>query len=148
MTITIRPLSPEDQPRWRELFEAYVEFYNADIPEAQYGLTWQALMSDALGTHEGFCAVDERDQLIGFVHLLFHASTWSAAPYCYLEDLFVDPAIRGSGAGRALIEAVYERASEMNSPRVYWVTDESNNIARRLYDKLASKTDFIQYRKA
>ena len=88
------------------------------------------------------------DRLIGATHYLYHRNTWMIAPVCYLQDLFTLPEARGLGVGRALIEAVYEKAREAGSPRVYWTTHETNAQARILYDKIAERSGFIQYRKA
>ena len=79
--------------------------------------------------------------------MLFHCSTWSIGPYCYLEDLFVEPALRAQGIGRALIEAVYREADTRGCSRTYWMTQESNYRARGLYDQLAAKSPFVQYRR-
>jgi GNAT superfamily N-acetyltransferase len=79
--------------------------------------------------------------------VLFHRSTWATGWYCYLEDLFVDPARRKAGAGRALIEAVYALADARGCPRTYWMTQASNATARSLYDQVASKAPFVQYRR-
>ena len=76
-----------------------------------------------------------------------HRSTWSPTWYCYLEDLFVDPSHRGRGAGRALIEAVYREADTHHCTRTYWVTEETNATARAMYDRMATKTAFVQYRR-
>ena len=81
------------------------------------------------------------------MHYIFHRSTWSIGDYCYLQDLFTAETARGKGAGRALIEAVYARAREAGASRVYWLTHERNETARALYDKLADRPGFIQYRK-
>ena len=86
-------------------------------------------------------------QLIGIVHYLFHRTTWTIADYCYLQDLYVSEAARGLGAGRALIEAVEQAARQKGASRVYWLTKEDNHTARALYDKLADRSGFIQYRK-
>jgi ribosomal protein S18 acetylase RimI-like enzyme len=81
------------------------------------------------------------------VHFLFHPVTWSVSPRCYLEDLFVRPDARGSGAGRALIEAVYRAADEKDADQVYWLTADSNAAARKLYDSIGKLTPFIKYRR-
>ena len=75
-----------------------------------------------------------------------HRSTWTPGDYCYLQDLFTAEEERGAGIGRALIEAVYERAAAAGASRVYWLTHETNQTARALYDKVASRSGFIQYR--
>ena len=81
------------------------------------------------------------------VHYIFHRSTWSDGPTCYLQDLFTAEAARGHGVGRALIEAVYGRAKEKGASRVYWLTHETNAVAMKLYDRIAEKSGFVQYRK-
>jgi GNAT superfamily N-acetyltransferase len=93
----------------------------------------------------GFVAENESG-VIGFTHCLFRPSTWTETDYCYLEDLFVDPSIRGKGVGRALMNRVVELAKEKNSKRVYWTTQEFNKTARVLYDSITSVSEFVQYR--
>ena len=88
------------------------------------------------------------DKLLGLVHFLFHRSTIQIAPTCYLQDLFTVEVARGKGVGRALIEAVYQRAIAAGSPRVYWQTHETNLVAMKLYDKVAERSGFVVYRKA
>jgi GNAT superfamily N-acetyltransferase len=91
--------------------------------------------------------VAESDRVVlGIVHFIYHRSTWTAGPYCYLQDLFTAEAARGQGVGKALIEAVYAQAKADGASRVYWLTHETNVAARSLYDKLATRTGFIQYR--
>ena len=94
-----------------------------------------------------FVAVDDKNQLIGLVHYLYHANTWTVRPKCYLQDLFVSPNARIGGAGRALMEAVYGAAMKANAIEVYWNTQEFNSDARVLYDRVGDKTPFIKYRK-
>jgi GNAT superfamily N-acetyltransferase len=110
-------------------------------------LTWQRLLSSDEGTHQGLVVVDERDRPFGVAHIIFHRSTWSPTCYCYLEDLFVDPANRAKGAGRALIAAVYAEADKRQATRTYWATQEFNYRARGLYDQMATKSPFVQYRR-
>jgi GNAT superfamily N-acetyltransferase len=86
-------------------------------------------------------------KLLGLAHFLFHRSTTAVGPNCCLQDLFTIGEARGKGVGRALIEAVYERARAAGSPRVYWQTQEGNRAARRLYDKVAENFGFVVYRK-
>ena len=91
----------------------------------------------------------ESGRAIGMVHWIFHRSTWTAGDYCYLQDLYVDADVRGTGAGRALIEHVYaEAAAKPTASRVYWLTHETNANAMQLYDRIADRSGFIQYRKA
>ena len=147
MSVRVRRLEARDKAAWLPLFKDYIAFYNATLPEVVMELTWQRLMSGAEGFHLGLVAVEENDSPIGLAHVLFHRSTWSPTWYCYLEDLFVDPARRGNGVGRALIDAVYTEADARQCTRTYWTTQEFNYPARGLYDRVATKSAFIQYRR-
>lgn len=139
----IRPLCEQDAPAWRRLWQGYLDFYRTELPEAVTVLTWQRLL-DPTGPLFGLGA-EQDGELIGFVHGLLHPATWSKAPYCYLEDLFIAPGARGAGAGRALIEAVYREADSRGAPRVYWLTHETNTTARALYDRVGQRSGFIHY---
>ncbi|MCB1546371.1 MAG: GNAT family N-acetyltransferase [Hyphomicrobiaceae bacterium] len=147
MTVVVRRLDERDKASWRPLFEGYIAFYKASVAPEVMELTWQRLMAGGDGVHIGLVAVDADDRPYGLAHVLFHRSTWSPTCYCYLEDLFVDPTRRGRGAGRALIEAVYREADARQATRTYWATQEFNYRARALYDELATKSPFVQYRR-
>lgn len=141
----IRELEPEDRAQWDVLWQGYLDFYRQPLSADVTQLTWNRLV-DANEQPYGL-VVEDDGRLVGFVHYHFHLSTWSAAGYCYMEDLFVDPGYRGKGAGRALIQAVYEAADRRGVARVYWHTEETNARARALYDKVASLAPFVQYRR-
>ncbi len=143
----VRGLKARDRDAWRRLFAAYIDFYRAEVPEAVIEATWGRLVAGGEGAPVALVAVDDADVPIGLAHVLFHRSTWSATWYCYLEDLFVDPVQRNKGAGRALIEAVYRAADARKCTRTYWVTEERNATARALYDRVATKAPFVQYRR-
>jgi GNAT superfamily N-acetyltransferase len=147
VSVRVRPLEPRDKPTWRALFEGYIEFYKARVPVDVIETLWQRLLQGREGFHTALVAVDAADKPIGLAHILMHRSTWTNGWYCYLEDLFVDPAARGRGVGRALIEAVYARADAQGCSRTYWMTEETNATARTLYDKVASRAPFVQYRR-
>ena len=147
MSIAVRRLEAKDKSVWLKLFKGYIEFYKASVAEPVIEETWRRLMAGGPDFHIGLVAVDASDTPVGLAHLLLHRSTWSPAYYCYLEDLFVDPARRKTGAGRALIEATYREADARGATRTYWATQEFNYTARALYDQIASKTVFVQYRR-
>ena len=112
----VRQILARDEERWRELFQGYIAFYEETVPDAVIALTWRRLLAVEDGM-AGFIAVDAADRPIGLAHLIFHRSTWAETWYCYLEDLFVDPAVRGSGTGRALIQAAYAEADRRGATR-------------------------------
>lgn len=140
----IRPLRAADREAWLPLWNAYLEFYREALSSEQTALTFDRLVDSESGMR-GAIATDADDQAIGFVHWLPHASTWSRADVCYLEDLFVDPTARGEGVGRALIRHVEEWARTAGCAHVYWLTQAGNAAARGLYDRLAEDTGFVQY---
>ncbi len=147
MTVRVRRLEAKDKSAWLPLFKGYIEFYKATVPDDVIEISWSRLLSGAEGNHIGFVAVDDSDKPIGIAHVLFHRSTWSPTWYCYLEDLFVEPTLRAKGVGRKLIEAVYAEADARKCTRTYWMTQEFNYRARGLYDQMATKSPFVQYRR-
>jgi len=141
----VRLAHPQDFAQWLLLWKGYQEFYKVNMPAAVTELTWSRFHDPAEPID---CAVAEHDgKLTGMVHYIFHRSCWTAGNYCYLQDLFTSSESRRKGVGRALIEHVYAKAAEANSPRVYWLTQESNHQAMLLYDRIADKSGFLQYRK-
>jgi GNAT superfamily N-acetyltransferase len=147
LSFTIRPVVASDRDAWEPLWAGYNAFYDRagatalapDITDA----TWRRFLDR---NEPMFALVAEEDgQLAGLVHYLFHRSTSRIEPVCYLQDLFTSPALRGRGAGRALIEGVYAQARHADANRVYWQTRETNSAGRMLYDKLARHHGFIVY---
>ncbi len=141
---TIRPLVATDRAAWEPLWAGYLRFYEAAIPTSTTDLTWARFLDPAepmvaLGAFDG-------DRLVGIVHVIFHRSCWLPTESCYLQDLYVEADQRGTGTGRALIEAVYALARARDVTRVHWLTQEGNATARRLYDTIATRSGFIQYR--
>ncbi len=146
MTINVRPVTTADKDRWLRLFVDYIAFYRATVPAEVVAATWERLVGQSSGMM-GFSAISGSGDIIGIAAVVFHPSTWSASSYCYLEDLYVDPAQRGQGVGQALIRAVYAEADLRGATRTYWVTDEENDTARRLYDAVGHLSPYLQYRR-
>lgn len=147
MTVEVRPIRDSDEAAWDRLFRNYIAFYEADVADDVIALTWLRTLAGADGMH-GLIAIDaDAGASVGLATVVFHRSTWSATWHCYLEDLYVDEAARGRGAGRALIEAVYAEADRRGASRTYWTTKAGNTTARLLYDALGTLTDFVQYRR-
>ena len=144
--IEVRPLRALDHDQWLPLWRSYLDFYEASIPDAVTEETWRRII-DPAGPIGGLAAVDRSGRLVGLAHFLFHPVTWSIADRCYLEDLFVAPEARRTGAGRALIEAVYRAADAAGAEQVYWLTAENNGTARRLYDRVGRLTPFVKYQR-
>ncbi len=145
-TIEIRRLQPADEAEWRRLWTLYLEFYESSVSEEVYATTFSRLLSWQDNEFAGLIAlVDGR--AVGITHYLFHRHCWRVENVCYLQDLYVDESQRGTGLGRALIEAVYAEADNAGCPTVYWLTQEFNEVGRRLYDRIAQVTPFIKYQR-
>lgn len=142
----IRGLTAQDHALWLPLWQGYLIFYEASLPEEVTRTTWARLLDPTEPVH-GALAFDGDGRAVGLVHWIFHRSTWSVGPACYLNDLYVDPAQRGGGFGRALIGHVTGDARAKGAAKVYWLTHETNTTAQKLYNAVAERTGFIQYRK-
>jgi GNAT superfamily N-acetyltransferase len=148
-SLSVRPLSRNDYDQWLALWQGYNAFYGRSGPTALspevIQITWTRFFDAYEPVHA--LVADSGGQLLGLTHYLFHRSTISIEPVCYLQDLFTTEAARGRGVGRALIHAVYEQAQLAGAHRVYWQTHETNLTAIQLYDKTAERSGFIVYRK-
>ena len=144
--ITVRSAREDEFEAWYPLWRGYQAFYKVDIPIEVSRVTWDRFFSPTEPMH---CALVEVDGVVcGMVHSIDHRSCWTKEPSCYLQDLFVDPAYRGQHLGRRLIEHVYATAKARGAVKVHWLTHESNTEAMKLYDRIAEKPGFVQYRKA
>ncbi|MCV6594605.1 MAG: GNAT family N-acetyltransferase [Silicimonas sp.] len=144
MTCLIRPLRPEDEAEWRRLWRAYLAFYDTELPEEIYASSFARLLGDDPQDFHGLIAeIDGKP--VGLTHYLFHRHGWKIENTCYLQDLYADETVRGRGVGRALIKAVYAAADAAGAPSVYWLTQDFNAEARRLYDRVGQLTPFIKY---
>lgn len=142
--ITITALTAEHETEWRRLWTAYLEYYETSVPEEVYQTTFARLIDPA---HTNQCAaLAVQDGVpVGLVHWILHPHNWKIEDVVYLQDLYADPNVRGSGIGRALIEHVYAVADRGGTPTVYWMTQEFNTTARLLYDRIATLTPFLKY---
>jgi GNAT superfamily N-acetyltransferase len=145
----IREVAIADYDQWLPLWEGYNAFYKRVGPDAVPAEVTRMTWTRFFDSDEPVNAlVAERDgRLLGLAHYLFHRHTAMAGLICYLQDLFTSEEARGQGVGRALINAVYDRARAAGSTRVYWQTHETNAVAQRLYDSVAERSGFIVYRK-
>lgn len=145
----VRAVTQADLEQWLPLWEGYNAFYGRSgataLARATTEMSWGRFFDAAEPVHALVAELDGR--LVGLAHYLFHRSTIHIEPVCYLQDLFTTASRRGLGVGRALIEAVAERARAAGVTRLYWLTHESNATARALYDKLAQQSGFIVYRR-
>lgn len=144
MPVEITPLLPSDHTDWLRLWGLYQEFYEVCIPDDVRAATWKRLLDPA----EPLWGALARDgaSAIGLVHHIRHRTCWDVADSCYLQDLYVDGLARGQGVATMLIEHVRVQASAFGAKNIHWLTHESNDRAKRLYDHVATRSGFIQYR--
>jgi GNAT superfamily N-acetyltransferase len=139
----IRAALPSDEAAWRRLWRGYCEFYETTLPEDVSSRTWKRILDPDSAV---MCVVAELEgQVCGFAHCVVHENTWETQPVCYLEDLFVAPAARERGIGRALLEWLRNAMRAEGWARLYWMTREDNVPARRLYDQFAQADGFVRY---
>ncbi|WP_348261740.1 GNAT family N-acetyltransferase [Telmatobacter sp. DSM 110680] len=148
--LLVRAVQQSDFDQWKQLWDGYNAFYGRKdataLPEAITSSTWSRFFDSYEPVHA--LVAEQSGQILGLVHYLFHRTTISIQPTCYLQDLFTVESTRGKGVGRALIQEVYRIAADAGCARVYWLTHETNTIAMKLYDKVAEKSGFVVYRKA
>jgi GNAT superfamily N-acetyltransferase len=141
-----RALSKSDYASWRTLWDQYLIFYKHELTEEHTQLTFERLIDDSFGIHG--LVLEVEGQILGIAHASFRHSTWAQNQELYLEDLFVDPSVRGKGYGRALIEATEELGKLRGSKKLYWQTHRDNATAQKLYDSMAVKSEFITYERS
>jgi GNAT superfamily N-acetyltransferase len=143
--VEVRMATPADHAAWLPLWLDYQAFYRVELPASTTATTWSRLLDPAEPMHCALAQADER--VVGLVHYVRHRNCWSPLDSLYLQDLFTAGDMRGRGVGRALIEHVYAEAPRLGCGKVHWLTHETNRQAMALYDRVAEKSGFVQYRK-
>ncbi|MBV7571238.1 GNAT family N-acetyltransferase [Pseudomonas sp. PDM32] len=143
--IDIRQVTAGDHTAWLPLWQAYLRFYKTELPEAVTQSTWLRMLDPNEPTHAALAWADNK--AVGMVHFIYHRSNWAIENACYLQDLLVVPETRGTGVGRQLIEFVYATAKADGCNKVHWLTHETNATAIQLYERIAERPGFIQFRK-
>ena len=143
--LQIKPATAADRDAWMPLWQAYLTFYNTELGDDVSESTWQRFMDPSEPTH--LALAWQGDKAVGMVQTVIHRSNWSVGNSCYLQDLYVSPQVRGTGVGRQLIEHVYAQARALDCAKVQWLTQDTNATAIRLYERIADRPGFIQFRK-
>ncbi len=147
--VVLREAVRDDFDRWLPLWDGYNEFYGRSgptaVPMSITETSWRRFFEADEPMHA--LVAEMNGELVGLAHYIFHPSTTSAAPACYLRDLYTSRAARGRGVATALIDRVCDEARRAGSATVYWQTHETNKVARTLYDKVAQRSGFLVYQK-
>ena len=153
-TVAVRQIEPRDEPRWRELWDAYTRFYEREPAELLTRHTWQRILDPQAPIHAMVAETESlppgggprsEPAVVGIANYVIHENTSAMSPVCYLQDLFVDPAHRGGGVGRALIDALVAEMQRQGWARLYWNTRRDNAAARALYDQYTEESGFVRY---
>lgn len=140
----VRPITLQDESAWRRLWAGYCQFYEVDMSDEQTDFTWDRI-SKGTSTIHGLVAENSEGRVVGICNYLLHDSCWTMASVCYLQDLFVEPGLRGVGVGEALISELSDLMKSSGWSRIYWMTKENNYRARGLYDKFTRADGFVRY---
>lgn len=141
---TVRPLERADEPRWRELYAGYRAFYGLAESAVALDTVWAWLL-DPAQVLECLVVVDDRGVVVGLAHFRDVPRPSAGAVGGYLDDLFVDPSSRGSGAVDALLAELRAIGARRHWSDIRWITAETNYRARAVYDRQATKTPFLTY---
>jgi GNAT superfamily N-acetyltransferase len=144
MTLTIRPIEPRDEARWRVLFDGYTRFYEREPDEAIIRHAWTRILDPQKPVY-AIVAEDDTGRVIGIAHYILHENMAALTPDCLLQDLYVDPGVRGHGTGRQMIAWLVGEMKKRKWSRLYWHTRENNYRARGLYDKFTPHSGFLRY---
>ena len=140
----IRPAHADDTQAWLALWREYCAALGGAVSDDVTAGVWHRILAP---DEPIWCllACATGGKTVGLANYVLHPHTWSPRLVCYLEDLFVVPAARGSGAGRALIEGLVTLGKQHGWRRVYWHTHQDNYPARALYDRFVPRTDYVRY---
>jgi len=140
----LRPARKEDGPDWHRLWRSYCAFYKVDLPDEVSSDTWKRILNPAQQIH-CLVMVNNDDRVVAFANYVLHPYTWSSQLSCYLEDLFVEPDVRGQGLAMQLIEELLRLCKQNHWTRLYWHTNSDNSTARRVYDRFCPADDYVRY---
>lgn len=143
MTLTISVPSKADHHDWQRLYRGYAEYYGMPMNDSTLATVWEWIQDGE--RLQGRLARDANGQAVGLMHFRAMPSPLRGATVGFLDDLFVDPAHRGTGAVDEMMEALREEARQQGWPFVRWITRENNYRARGAYDRRAERTDWVTY---
>ena len=140
--ITIVTAGESDRSAWNKLHAGFAAFYGVQQTDEMRDRVWSWIRDGQL---ECRLALDGAGNPIGLTHFREYVRPLFAVRGGFLDDLFVAPEARGSGAAAALIRAVADSGHERGWSSIRWITRDNNYRAGTLYDRVASRTDWITY---
>ena len=146
--VQTRSLRATDREQWEALWADYNAFYGrvgaTALSERVIATTWARLLCS--GEPVVGAVAEQEGELVGLAHCIFHRNMIQVSDTCYLQDLFTAPSARGFGLAQRLVAKMFAICEEHGVQDMYWHTQTSNSTARRLYDRIATNTDFLVYR--
>jgi GNAT superfamily N-acetyltransferase len=142
--VEIRPACTEEIEEMLPLIRAYCRFYDTEPNDDGLREMFRTLITDP-SQGAVFIARDD-GRAVGFATVDWKWSSLKAARIGYLEDLFVDPEVRGKGIADALLEACAERCRELGMPAMEWQTAPDNHRAQKVYNRTGAGFDtYLEY---
>jgi len=140
----VEELNHSDKEEWAKLYRGYAEFYEMEMNKDILDTVWSWILSPDIKFY--VIGVSSKDGvLIGFMHFREMPSPLRGKLVGFLDDLFVHPDFRGSGAVQSLFKELKSIAAKNNWPYVRWITATDNSRARKVYDKISDPIDFVTY---
>lgn len=141
--LDIKLINQNNFPEWKVLYKEYLEFYKTDLTEQQLITLWDWFFDPAQSMH-CHIAVHE-NKIIGLVHFREYLRPIKAATAIFMDDLYVRNSFREMGVAQRLIKSVNDFALAKKIPLVRWATAHDNQVAMRVYDKIAKQTQWKIY---
>ena len=137
-SVTVRPAGPSDGDAFLQLVAGLADYESYPPPDAAGRVR---LLEDAFGERKRFDVLlaEIEGRAVGYAVIFETYSTFLARPKLYLEDLFIHPQFRGSGAGRALFVACAHEALRRGCVRMQWTVLDWNASAIRFYQQLGAE---------
>ena len=143
---SISTVGEEDLEELLPLLRGYADFYAVSPTDEQLLSLSRALIADPECEGVQFIARDNAGHAIGFATVFWLWSTLSASRVGLMNDLFVAPEGRGSGAAEALIERCRAACLERGATRLTWQTAKDNARAQALYDRIGgTREEWLDY---
>ena len=141
--IKVRHIIEKDFKEWRLLFEGYADFYKVKINDDIIDNVWSWL-HDSKHVLKAL-VVEKNQQIVAFAHYRKMPSALRGKDIGFLDDLYVHPEYRGQKLSELLIYELQKISKENNWNLVRWITRDDNERAKKVYDKIANKSNWDVY---
>jgi GNAT superfamily N-acetyltransferase len=139
MSQTVEVVTETDLPELLPLIRAYLDFYEVNPSDESMLALSRALIANPELEGVQFIARDDERTAVGFASLFWTWATTRGGRLGVMNDLYVAPQARGSGAAEALIEACRARCEQRGAVALEWQTAVDNDRAQAVYDRVGGE---------